>query len=77
MSEKRKYRIPCIFTVSSTVDVEAASYEEACEAARESPLPPKDGWEYLSESFTVDEECEYHVELDDGRWECRNPETSP
>ena len=76
MSEKRKYRIPCAFTVLSLVEVEATSYEEAREAAQEAPLPPKDGWEYLPDSFAVDESGEYHVQLDDGRWDRRDPEDS-
>ena len=76
MPEKRKYRVPCSFTVLSLVEVEATSYEDACEAAQKAPLPPKDGWEYLSDSFAVDEECDYHVQFDDGRWERRTRETS-
>ncbi len=74
MPEKRKYRILCTFTVASSVEVEARSYEEACAAAQEAPLPPKDSWEYLSESFRVDLEDDYQACRDDGHWDSRSPE---
>ncbi len=77
MSEKQKYRIPCTFTVTSSVEVKAASYKEACEAAQDAPLPPSDGWEYLEDSFVVDEGSDYHVQLDDGRWDSRSREQNP
>ena len=77
MPEKRKYRIPCTFTVTSSVEIEARSYEEACAAAQEAPLPSKGSWEYLSDSFEVDLESDYHVCRDDGHWDSRSPEQNP
>lgn len=47
MPETQKYRIPCVFTVVSLVEVEASSRQEACLDAQLAPLPPNDCWEYL------------------------------
>ncbi len=74
MPETQKYRIPCVFTVVSLVEVEASSRQEACLDAQLAPLPPNDCWECLEDSFVVDYGSDYHVQLDDGRWDRRSPE---
>jgi hypothetical protein len=51
-----QFKIPVSFTVDATVAIEATSYEEACAAAYEADLPPREEWAYLDGSFHVREE---------------------
>ncbi len=51
-----QFKIPVAFTVLSTVEIEATSFEDACAAAYEADLPPKTEWQYLDDSFHVREE---------------------
>ena len=60
-----RFRIPVTFTVDAVVEVEAEDYVAACEAAIEAPLPPRDQWEYLADSFAV---------RNDGKWQSRGHE---
>lgn len=68
-----RFRIPVTFTVDAVVEVEAEDYVAACEAATEAPLPPRDGWEYLPDSFAVRNDEPYEV-FDAGKWQSRGHE---
>lgn len=56
-----RFRIPVTFVVDAVVEVEAEDYGAACDAAICGPLPPRDQWEYLADSFAVREEDPYEV----------------
>jgi len=49
-----KFKIPVVFTVCAEVVVKANNYDEAATSVEQSPLPPKDTWTYLNDSFEVD-----------------------
>ncbi len=68
-----RFKIPVTFTVDAVVEVEAEDYTAACEAVMGAPLPPRDEWEYLPDSFSVREEDPYEV-FDDsaGAWQSRD-----
>ena len=51
-----QYRVLCSFTVVSELILEASDERSARDKAyADSPLPPRDQWEYLHGSFEVDE----------------------
>jgi len=70
-----RFRIPIYFTALATVEIEAATFEEACLSAySDCPLPPTSEWEYLDCSFHVREADPYEVKnAETGKWESRNP----
>lgn len=68
-----RFRIPVTFTVDAVVEVEAEDYVAACEAATEARLPPRDQWEYLTDSLAVRKDEPYEA-FDAGRWQSRGHE---
>ena len=66
-----RFRIPVTFTVDAFVEVEADNHAGACEAAMRPPLPPRDQWEYLADSFAVRTEDPYEVFDPSGTWQSR------
>ena len=47
----KTYRIPCTWTVSATMEIQANGLEEAIEIANESPLPTDTN--YIEDTFEI------------------------
>lgn len=64
----KTYKIPVSWIVSSTVEVDANSLEDALKLAEEADLPPQSGWEYVDASWEVDRETSEYLynEEEDG-----------
>lgn len=54
---KMFYTVVCSWVVQGSIVVEANSLEEAKEGVYDMPLPPKQKWEYVDDTFEVDNDA--------------------
>ena len=62
-----RFKIPVVYTMLGTVEVEAENLDEAIQKAIEGSLP--EDAEYLSDSMTTDENSFPEVLVEDDTWE--------
>lgn len=67
-----KYNIPVTFEVSTYIEIEADSLEQALENFEDDLLPPNDEWEYIDASLEINgshiEYCNRNLTFSDKRY---------